>query len=549
MSKEVTFGIEARSKLQQGVNKIADAVKATLGPKGRNVIYSYPYGYPICTKDGVTVARQVDHNDPQAQMGVLIVRQAAQKTADDAGDGTTTACVMTQAIYNKGLESLATGANPILIKRGIDKAVEEVLKYIDSVSINVGKDIKMMKNVASISGNNDYAVGNIIVEAIEKVGENGVITIEDNHMGTSTIVESVEGMQLNEGIFSPFFCTDPTKMEASYSNAKILLVDGEIESVNQVDKIIDQVIKAGRPMVIICAGLSMHVLQAMVASRAKNMIPLLVCKAPQFGQFRTEQMLDISCLIGGVLVSAATGVGFGDVTMETLGEADSIMATRSTTTIVGGKATEARVQERISQIEAEMTKAESDYDKEKLQERLAKLTSGVAVIKVGAQTEVELKEIKMRIEDSLHATRAAIEEGIVPGGGVVYLQASRSLKEEGSEEELIGYRIVKKALLEPIKTMAANAGLEDGEIIATILQNDKLFKDVTDKDNSNFGYNFLTNEYGNLIVMGVIDPTKVVKLALKNAASAAGMLLTTEVCVNEIIEEEAPSRTPRPTSQ
>lgn len=538
MSKQVTFGTEARNKIKEGVDLISNAVKATLGPKGRNVIYSYHYGFPVSTKDGVTVARQVDHSDPQAQMGLLLVRQAAQKTADDAGDGTTTASVLVQAIYTEGLKCLSTGANPILIKRGIDKAVEKVLEYIDTVSIKIGEDKSMIKNIASISGNNDDSIGDIIVEAIEKVGKNGVITIEDNHMGTNTYVESVEGMQLNEGMFSPFFCTDPTKMEASYTNPKILLVDGEIESVNQIDKIIDQVIKANRPMVIICSGVSLPVLQAMVASRAKNMIPLLVCKAPQFGQFRTEQLLDISCLIGGHLVSASTGIGFDDVTMDTLGDADSIMATRSSTTIVGGKSTEARVKERIAQIEMELDKSESDYDKEKLQERLAKLTSGVAVIKVGAQTEIELKDAKMRIEDSLHATRAAIEEGIVPGGGSVYVQASRSLIDSGTEEEIIGIRIIKRALLEPIKTMAANAGVEAGDIIA----NNSL-------SNPKYGYNFLTNQYGDMIHMGIIDPTKVVKLALKNAASAAGMLLTTEVCVNEVIEDEAPSRTPRPTSQ
>lgn len=536
MSKLVTFGAEARNKLKDGVDLIANAVKATLGPKGRNVIYAYHYGFPICTKDGVTVARQVDHSDQQSQVGLLLVRQAAQKTADDAGDGTTTASVLVQAIYTEGLKCLSTGANPILIKRGIDKAVDQVLTYIDTVSIPVGEDKQMMKNIASISANNDSAVGDIIVEAIEKVGKNGVITIEDNHMGTNTYVETVEGMQLNEGMFSPFFCTDTTKMEATYSNPKILLVDGEIESVQQVGNIIEQVIKSSRPLVIICSGISNNVLQAMVASRAKSMIPLLVCKAPQFGQFRTEQMLDISCLIGGVVVGAATGIGFGDVTIETLGEADSIMATRFATTIVGGKSTEARVKERIAQIESEIAKSESDYDKEKLQERLAKLTSGVAVIKVGAQTEVELKEIKMRIEDSLHATRAAIEEGIVPGGGIVYLQASRSLIDSGTEEEIIGVRIIKRALLEPIKTIAYNAGLEDkiGEIIA----NNSLTYPRR-------GYNFLNNEYGDMIEMGVIDPTKVIKLALKNAASAAGMLLTTEVCVNETIEDEPPSRTPR----
>ncbi len=538
-NKVVTFGPEAREGLKRGVDTIANAIKVTLGPKGRNAIYHFHYGYPIVTKDGVTVARQVDCQDGLEQIGLHIIRQAAQKTADDAGDGTTTASLLAQAIFTEGLKCLSTGANPILIKKGIDKAVIQVLAYIDTVSINIGRDKAMMKNVASISGNNDYAVGDIIVEAIEKVGENGVITIEDNHMGTQTVVETVDGMQLNEGMFSPFFCTDPTKVEATYANPKILLVDGEIENVMQIKGPIDQVIgKEGRTLVIICAGMSPSVLQTLVASRAKSMIPLLVCKAPQFGQFRTEQMLDISCLIGGILVGAATGVGFNDIDDKVYGTADSITAGRSFTTIVGGKETAQRVQERITVIEAEMAKSESDYDKEKLQERLAKLTSGVAIIKVGAQTEVELKEVKMRIEDSLHATRAAIEEGIVPGGGVVYLQAARQLKEEGSQEDIIGIRIVKKALLESIRTMAFNAGVEDGEIIAAIGLN-------TD---NRYGYNFLTNEYGDMIKMGIIDPTKVVKLALKNAASAAGMLLTTEVTIHEVIEEDLERKTPTPRS-
>lgn len=539
-NKVVTFGTDARQKMLNGVNLIANAVKATLGPKGRNAIYHFHYGFPIVTKDGVTVARQVDCRDGLEQIGLHIVRQVAQKTADDAGDGTTTACVLAQAIYGEGLKCLSTGANPILIKKGIDKAVSKVLDYIDSVSIPVGNNKQMMKNVATISGNNDSAVGDIIMEAIDKVGENGVITIEDNNMGTVTYVDSVEGMNLNEGMLSPFFCTDPIKMEATYANLKILLVDGEIETIKQIESVINNVIgKQGKSLVIICSGMAPAVLQTLVANRAKNMLPLLVCKCPQFGQFRTEQMLDISCLVGGIMVGAATGVGFDDILKgdEVLGSANSITATRNSTTIVGDKNTKDKVQARITQIESEITKSESDYDKEKLRERLAKLTSGVAVIKVGSQTEVELKDLKMRIEDSLHATRAAIEEGIVPGGGVVYVQASRILKEEGNQEEMTGIRIIKKALLAPIKTMAFNAGVEDGDIIA----NNSL-------SNPRYGYNFLTNEYGDMIEMGIIDPTKVIKLALKNAASAAGMLLTTEVCINEESEEDLERKTPPPRS-
>ncbi len=549
--KNVTFGNEARVKLKQGVDLIANAVKVTLGPKGRNVLYGFHYGYPMATKDGVTVARQVECRDELGQLGLLLVRQVAQKTADDSGDGTTTASILVQAIYTEGLKSLSTGANPILIKRGIDKAVDQVVKYIDSVSIPVNKDQDLMRNIATISGNNDPAIGSLIIEAINEVGDNGVITLEDNYYDSRCYVETVEGMQLNEGMLSPFFCTDPVKMEASYKSPKILLIDGEVDNIRAIAPIVDEVIgKQGRPLVIICGNMTGGALQTLVANRAKSLIPILVCKSPQFGQFRTEQLMDIACLTGAIMVGAATGVGFNDITMDTLGEAENVSATKNSTTIVGGKGTADRVKERVAQIESEMAKSKSDYDKEKLQERLAKLTSGVAVVKIGGQTEVELKETKMRVEDSLHATRAAIEEGIVPGGGTVYLQASQQLVEEGSEEEKIGMRIIKKALLEPIKCMAFNAGLEGAEIIANIIQNDKLFNNVTDnKVSSCFGYNFLNNEYGNLISLGVIDPTKVVKLALKNAASAAGMLLTTECTINEELLEDLMPKTPRPRSE
>lgn len=547
-NKVITFGPEARSKMLEGINLIANAVKATLGPRGRNVLVGNHYGYPFSTKDGVTVARHVDSKDELAQLGLLLVRQAAQKTADDAGDGTTTASLLAQAIFTEGLKSLSTGANPILMKKGIEKAVDNVIEYIDSVSIKVDKNSPLLQDIATISANNDPDIGRIIIEAINKVGENGVITIEDDYLTTKTHVETVEGMQLNEGMLSPFFCTDPIKMEAIYKNPKILLIDGDIENIRPLETIINQVVgKEGKPLVIICSSMGPQALQVLVANRAKSMIPILVCKAPQFGQFRTEQMLDISCLIGGNIVGAATGVGFGDISDEILGDADSIVAGKSFTTIVGDKKNDEKVKARIAQIESEIEKAQSDYDKEKLQERLAKLTSGVAIIKVAAQTEVELKEVKMRVEDSLHATRAAIEDGIVCGGGVVYLQASRQLKEEGSEEEIIGMRIVKKALLEPIKTISYNAGLESGEIMAGILNPvTKVFVGGSQiSPTENYGYNFLTNQYGDMIQMGVIDPAKVVKLALQNAASAAAMMLTTEVCIHEVIEEDLMPRTPK----
>lgn len=541
--KQVTFGNEARVRLKKGVDLIANAVKATLGPKGRNVLYGFHYGFPISTKDGVTVARQVECDDALGQQGLLLVRQVAQKTADDSGDGTTTASLLVQAIYTEGLKALSSGVNPILVNKGIDKAVEQVIKYIDSVSIPVNGNKDLMKSVASISANNDPLIGDLILEAITKVGDNGVITLEDNYFDSSCYVDTVEGMQLNEGMLSPFFCTDPIKMEATYKNPKILLIDGEVDNIRPLAGIIDEVIgKQGRPLVILCGNMTGSALQVLVANRAKSLIPLLVCKSPQFGQFRTEQMMDIGCLVGGIMVGAATGVGFNDITVETLGEAESVNATKSSTTIVGGKGTQERVKERIAQIETEMQNCKSDYDKEKLQERLAKLTSGVAVIKVGGQTEVKLKETKTRVEDSLHATRAAIENGIVPGGGIVYLQASKALVIEGTEEEKIGMRIIQKALLEPIRCMAQNAGLEAGEIIAGISET------KPGKENQ-YGYNFLTNQYGYMLEMGIIDPTKVVKLSLQNAASAAGMLLTTEVCIHEEILEELQPRTPKSRSE
>lgn len=546
--KNVTFGNEARMRLKKGVDLIANGVKVTLGPKGRNVLYGFHYGYPMFTKDGVTVARQIECSDDElAQLGLLLVRQVAQKTADDSGDGTTTASLLTQAIYTEGLKSLSTGANPILIKRGIDKAVEQIVKYIDTVSIQVNKNQDLMRAVATISGNNDAAIGELIMEAITKVGDNGVITLEDNYFDSRCYVDTVEGMQLNEGMLSPFFCTDPVKLEAVYKAPMILLIDGEVDNIRPLAAIVDEVIgKKGRPLVILCGNMTGNALQTLVANRAKSLIPILVCKSPQFGQFRTEQMMDISCLVGGVMVGAATGVGFNDITLESLGEAESVSATKNSTTIVGGKGTADRVQARVAQIEKELEACKSDYDKEKLQERLAKLTSGVAVVKVGGQTEAELKETKMRVEDSLHATRAAIEEGIVPGGGVVYLQASKALEIHGSEEEVIGMRIVQKALLEPIKCMSFNAGIEDGDIISEISSG---YKRGIGIEQTKYGYNFLNNQYGDMIAMGVIDPTKVVKLALRNAASVAGMLLTTEVTIHEEIEEDLRPRTPRGKSE
>src|SRR3990167_249440 len=539
MARDVRFGVEARAELKKGVDLIANAVKTTLGPRGRNVVYGYHYGYPVVTKDGVTVARQADSKDSLQQLGVLLVRQVAQKTADDAGDGTTTASLLAQAIFTEGLKCLSSGANPVLIKRGIDKAVEEVIKFIDEKSIKV-KGASDILSVASLSANNDGEIAAVIGEAVGKVGEEGVITIEDNYQDSRTYVENVEGMQLSEGFVSPWFMTDPAKMEAQYREPKILLVDGEIDHIRPLMKIIQDVIgTSGKPLVIIAHNFVSSALQTLVMNRAKENVPILCCKAPNFGVNRSEGLMDIAAAIGAKVAVSMGSIPLEKVTIEDLGEAELVKATKTSTTIINGRGKQADIAARIAQINYGIEKAESDYEKEKLQERLAKLTSGVAVIKVGAATEVELKEKKMRVEDSLHATRAALEEGIVAGGGSIYLAASRSniFKSPGKDESgelAVGYRIVREVLRAPIKQLAYNSGMDGSEVIANI-----------PADKENYGYDFLNNQYGDMFSMGIVDPAKVVKLALKNAASVAGMLLTTEVTIHEEEEDEV-KRTHKP---
>jgi len=536
--KSVTFSDEAREKLKRGVDLIANSVKVTLGPRGRNMIFGFHYGYPVCTKDGVTVARQVEAKDPDEQLGLLLVRQVAQKTADDAGDGTTTATLLAQEIFTEGLKVLKSGANPILIKRGIDKAVEEVIKYIDSTKIKLIEEETIIK-VASLSANNDRGIGELINEAVKTAGEDGVITIEDNYQGSDTFIEIMEGMQLMEGLMSPYFITDPVKMEANMSKPYIIIIDGDISHVNQIKGIIEKAINTGRAVCLMANSVHASVLQNLVQTRMKNNISLVVVKSPYFGEFRTEQLSDIAALTGGSIIGPVSGLRPEDADLSHLGECETIKATRHFTTIVDGKGDKSVIEGRITSIKQQIEKSESDYDREKLRERLSKLTNGVAVIKVGAPTEVEQKEKKMRIEDSLLATRAALEDGIVPGGGLAYLHSTDSIKETGkeTEEELIGQRIVKKALRAPLIQIAFNAGVEGSEIIAQI----KLMLGVND------GYDFLTNKYGDLMEMGVIDPAKVVKTALVNAASVAGMLLTTE-CLCSEDEEVEPARTPKPKS-
>jgi chaperonin GroEL len=538
MSKETVFKEEARDGLKRGVDLIADAVKSTLGPRGRNVVYGFPYGSPIATKDGVTVARQIEATNQLEQLGVLLVRDVAQKTADDCGDGTTTASVLAQSIFTEGIKSLNTGSNPILIKKGIDKAVDEIVAFIEKNSKPIsGEDATL--DVATLSANNDRDIGKLIADAISHVGDKGVVTIEDNMANNVSEVVTIEGMQLSEGMISPFFMTDTDKMTAQYTNPKILLVDGAIDDIVPFVPVIEDCIKNHkRPLVIIAHDVIGTALQSVVASKAQQGIPLLVCKASQFGDYRSDLLSDIALLIGGMVVGGKIGIMTKDLTYDMLGECESVKADRFTTTIIGGKGD---VTARVEMLDREIEAAVSDYDKEKLQERIAKLTTGVAVIKVGGQSDVEQKEKKARVEDSLFATKAAIDSGIVSGGGTMYLKGSRELSEGSNlyEEEKIGYSIIRKALRAPICQIASNSGISGEEVIAKICSNG---------NSLSYGYDFLNNKYGDLYEFGVIDPAKVVINALRNASSIAGTMLTTEVAIYET-EDETYTRTPRGRSE
>lgn len=549
MGKDIRFGVQARESLLKGINLISDSVKATLGPKGRNVVYGFHYGFPVATKDGVTVARQVEAIDQLEQLGVLLIRQVAQKTADDSGDGTTTASVLAQAIFTEGIKSLNTGANPILIGRGIKKAVNEVLEFIDKNKQEI-KEKEDILNVATVSANNDEGIGRLIADAISKVGENGVVTLEDNYSGGDSCVSVVEGMQLNEGFLSPFFVTDTQRMIAEYQNPKILLIDTELIDIMSIAPLIEYTISNKKePLVIIAHNILGMALQTMAMSKAQKGIPLLGCKAAQFGDYRSDLLVDVAELTGATIMGGKHGllarnfIDSEDKGYSLLGTCDKLTADRFSTTIINGGGTQDKIDKRIEQIDTQLKSAISDYDKEKLQERLAKLTSGVAVICVGANSEVEQKEKKMRVEDSLCATKAAIDEGIVAGSGLLYLNASRKLSTPPnlSEDEKIGYSIVSKVLRAPISQIAQNSGISGDEVIAEILVQQ------LSNTNTNLGYDFLTDKYCDLIKEGIIDPVKVVKNALQNASSVASMLLTTEVLICDLPDDVAPepSRTPK----
>ena len=530
MAKNIVYDWEARDGLKKGVDALANAVKVTLGPKGRNVIIDKKFGAPHITKDGVTVAKEIELSEPIENMGAQMVKEVASKTNDQAGDGTTTATVLAQAIFNTGLKNVTAGANPMDLKRGIDAAVAAVVAELKKMSSTIGDNNEKIAQVATISANNDAHVGNIIAEAMQKVKKEGVITIEEAK-GTETNVKVVEGMQFDRGYISPYFVTDTEKMEAVYENPFILIYDKKISNMKEFLPILEKAVQSGRPLLVIAEDVESEALATLVVNRLRGGLKIVAVKAPGFGDRRKEMLEDIAILTGGYVISEEKGFKLEDATLEMLGTAEKITVDKENTTIVSGKGDKQAIADRVAQIKAQIAKSTSDYDKEKLQERLAKLAGGVAVIYVGAASEVEMKEKKDRFDDALHATRAAIEEGIIPGGGVGYIRAIKALdKIKGvNDDEKIGIDIVRRALEEPLRQIVANAGKE-GSVVVNAVKESK----------GNIGFNARTEVYEDLIKAGVIDPTKVARVAIENAGSIAGMLLTTE-CVLAEIKEETPA--------
>jgi chaperonin GroEL len=532
MSKMIFFDIEARNKMKKGVDTLSDAVKVTLGPKGRNVVIERKFGAPTVTKDGVTVAKEIELEDPIENMGAQMVKEVASKTADIAGDGTTTATVLAQAIISEGLKNVAAGANPMDLKRGIDKAVIAVVENLRKQSQTVGNDNKKIEQVASISANNDATIGALIAQAMAKVGKEGVITVEEAK-GTDTTVDVVEGMQFDRGYISPYFVTNSEKMQVELSNPYILIYDKKISTMKDILHILEKVAQSGRPLLIIAEDLDGEALATLVVNKLRGTIKVAAVKAPGFGDRRKEMLQDIAILTAGIVVSEEQGFKLENADLSYLGSAESITIDKDNTTIVGGKGAKKDITARVNQIKAQVETTTSDYDKEKLQERLAKLAGGVAVLYIGAATEVEMKEKKDRVDDALHATRAAVEEGIVPGGGVAYVRASDVLAKMtgANEDETTGIAIVRRAVEEPLRTIVQNAGFE-GSVVVNKIKEGK----------ADYGFNAHTEKYENLFKAGVIDPTKVSRVALENAASIAGMMLTTEcVIADKPKKEEAHS--------
>jgi chaperonin GroEL len=534
MPKNIFFDTEAREKLKKGVDALADAVKVTLGPKGRNVILDKKFGAPTITKDGVTVAKDIELKEPIENMGAQLVKEVASKTADQAGDGTTTATVLTQAIFNAGIKNVAAGANPMDLKRGVDKAVATVVENLKKQSKKINSSNEIAQ-VATISANNDKEIGKMIADAMDKVGKDGVITVEEAK-GTETEVKTVEGMQFDRGYLSPYFVTNADKMEADLDSPYILIYEKKVSSMKELLPILEQVVQTGRPLLIIAEDVDGEALATLVVNKIRGALKIAAVKAPGFGDRRKAMLEDIAILTGGTVISEERGFKLENTTIDFLGTAEKIHIDKDNTTIVNGSGKKDDIKARINQIKAQIESTTSDYDKEKLQERLAKLSGGVAILYIGAATEVEMKEKKDRVDDALHATRAAVEEGVIPGGGVALIRAAASLEKlkGDNEDQNTGIAIIKSAIEAPLRTIVSNAGLEGFVIVQKVKEG---------KDD--YGYNAREDKYENLVAAGIIDPTKVTRLALENAASIASLLLTTECVVADQPEEKgAPAMPP-----
>ncbi len=528
MAKEIVFNMEAREQLKKGVDELANAVKVTLGPKGRNVIIEKKFGAPHITKDGVTVAKEVELADPFMNTGAQLVKSVASKTGDDAGDGTTTATVLAQSIVNVGIKNVTAGANPMDLKRGIDKAVAKVVESIKEQSEAVGSDYDKIEQVATISANNDPEIGKLIADAMRRVSKDGVITIEEAK-GTETSIGVVEGMQFDRGYLSPYFVTDTEKMECVMDNPYILIYDKKISNLKDFLPILEPAIQTGRPLLVIAEDVDSEALTTLVVNRLRAQLKICAVKAPGFGDRRKEMLEDIAILTGGIVISEEKGLSLEQATIEMLGRCDKVTVSKDNTTIVNGAGNKDAIAERVAQIKAQITATKSDYDKEKLQERLAKLAGGVAVLYVGAASEVEMKEKKDRVDDALCATRAAIEEGIVPGGGVAYIRAIDALEGLNGDnaDETTGIEIIKRAVEEPLRQIVSNAGKEGAVVVQKVREGE-----------GDFGYNARTDVYEHMKAAGVVDPAKVTRVALENAASIAGMFLTTECVIVEKKEDK-----------
>ncbi len=534
MAKDIKFNIEARDLLKKGVDELADAVKITLGPKGRNVIIDKTYGAPQITKDGVTVAKEIELEDSFKNMGAQLVKEVASKTNDDAGDGTTTATVLAQSIISVGLKNVTAGANPMDLKRGIDKAVKKVVESLKEQAVEVGGDLKKIENVAKISANGDESIGKLIAEAMQKVSKEGVITVEEAK-GTDTYVDVVEGMQFDRGYISPYFVTDTEAMKVDFENPLILIHDKKISAIKDLLPILEKGIQTGRPLLIIAEDIDSEALTTLVVNRLRGSLKIAAVKAPGFGDRRKEMLEDIAILTGGVVISEEKGLSLENAELEMCGSAEKVTIDKDNTTIVNGSGEKDSIQSRIGQIRAQIERTTSDYDREKLQERLAKLAGGVAVLYVGANSEVEMKEKKDRVQDALSATRAAVEEGTVPGGGIAYIRAIDAIGDlkGDNDDETTGIDIVKRAVEEPLRQIVANAGKEGAVVVQKVREG-----------SGDYGYNAHADKYENLYETGVIDPAKVARVALENASSIAGMFLTTECVITDIKEDNPAPQMP-----